>query len=52
MPHEQNQDCADDCGHESAKEAEHWNVQNAREHSTYKGSGYADQDIGENARIG
>src|SRR5262245_25535817 len=52
MPHEQNQDCADGCSHESPNETEHRNVQGSREHSTHKGSGYTDQDIGENAVIG
>ena len=51
MPHEQNQNGADGCGHQSAKEAEHGDIQDAGKDSDHKGPGYADKNVGENAMI-
>jgi len=52
MPYKQNQDGADDCGHQSTNEAKNLDIQETGKHPAHKGPGYADQDIGENAMIG
>src|SRR5262249_33605029 len=52
MPYKQNQDGADDCRYQSTNEAKHGDMQDTGKHPSHKGSGDADQNIGEDAVIG
>jgi hypothetical protein len=44
MPYKQNQDGADDCGHQSTNEAKNLDIQETGKHPAHKGPGYADPD--------
>ena len=52
VPHKQNQNGADGCSDQGAKEAERGDIEDTGEHPNREGPGYADQNICENAMIG